>query len=269
MVRGRRKPTATGLGGCWTAGHVGASISHRPGRHNARPGAGWAITTPRPSPAAPVIHAPTRRHCFEIGVHLPQRHSRAGGNPGEGGAALPPRGRRASDREPTVAGCRGGIPPSAIRPLPQQNICPTLPPAHQDQDTRRSPCSGAAKLSHDVLPLSEKVRGGGPSVPRRCYAGRGPWRGRRVRPPCPPQRRRWVAWCKPLPALRDADPCSSGPTPCQRAAAVPVSRDDAMQAAVQGEDAEITLRVLPKGGDGQRGANPSRRSVMRTLVAQA
>ncbi len=58
--------------------------------------------------------------------------------------------------------------------------------------------------------------------------------------------------------------CSAGPRPCQRAAPVPVSRGDAMQAAVQGEDAELTLRALPKGGGGECGANPSRRSVMRT-----
>ena len=139
----------------------------------------------------------------------------------------------------------------------------TLP--NTPAEERRSLCSGAAKHSKDVLPLSEKVRGSGPSVLRRCHAGRGPRRGRRVRPPCPPQRRRWGA--------RGANPsrcsvmrarCSTGPRPCQRAAPVPVSRGDAMQAAVQGEDAGLTLRVLPKGGDGECGANPSRSSVMRT-----
>ena len=73
MVHGRRKPTATGLGGCWTVRQVGASISHRPGRHNARPGAGCAITNP-------VLPAPYR----PSNPHPPLRHYRDIGDPGEG-----------------------------------------------------------------------------------------------------------------------------------------------------------------------------------------
>ena len=57
--------------------------------------------------------------------------------------------------------------------------------------------------------------------------------------------------------------CCSSARRC--AAAVPVSRGGPMQAAVQGEEVGLALRVLPKGGDGERGVTrPSRRSVMRT-----
>ena len=262
MVRGRRKPTAMGLGGYWTAGQFRASISHRPRRHNVRPGGGWAITTPvLPAPppvfpakgdscitgipanagihggrrgagasphkaVAPATHAQLRKGLRKREPtwrgtagrppplmtlptqrtqpaptepsrsdpssphHPPPRHSRAGGNPrGEGRRGGPPQSRRAGDCHPALA---------------TTEHMPYTPPS-TPANTRRSLCSGAAKLSHDVLLLSEKVRGGGPSVPRRCFAGRGPRRGRGAQPPCLPQRRRWGAWCTPLPALRDAD----------------------------------------------------------------
>ena len=126
------------------------------------------------------------------------------------GSARP---RRPSRRPEPVEGRAPHCPlPSPVAQT--EHMLYTLPSTPADE--RRSLCSGAAKLSHDVLLLSEKVRGGGPSVPRRSYAGRGPRRGRRARSACPPQRRRWVAWChSPLPALRDATRCSAGPRPCR------------------------------------------------------
>ena len=153
--------------------------------------------------------------------------------------------------------------PSAILPLPQQNICPTLSPTHQPK-----------KGGHFAA--------GRPSTPRTCCPS-----ARRCAAPVPVSRGDAMQAAvqgedagyalRVLPkggdGERGANPsrcsvmrarCSTGPRPCQRAAPVPVSRGDAMQAAVQGEDAGLTLRVLPKGGDGECGANPSRSSVMRT-----
>ena len=154
-------------------------------------------------------------------------------------------------------------PPLPSSPCPQQNICPTLSPTHQPK-----------KGGHFAA--------GRPSTPRTCCPS-----ARRCAAPVPVSRGDAMQAAvqgedagyalRVLPkggdGERGANPsrcsvmrarCSTGPRPCQRAAPVPVSRGDAMQAAVQGEDAGLTLRVLPKGGDGECGANPSRSSVMRT-----
>ena len=161
------------------------------------PQAGIHRSGPASTGEAPFRHGELVEPCApHTAADRTHAHWAVAQRPGTHGArrrrGFPPQSRRASDCHPP--------PPLA----PTEHMPYTLPSTPAEE--RRSPCSGAAKLSHDVLPLSEKVRGAGRSVPRQSYAGRGPRRGRRAR----------------------------------------------------------TLRVLPKGGDGERGANPSCRSVMRT-----